>query len=98
MYISKRLGTDHSFTCKYAMPAFLHMSSPDGATPTKVRDIQLQLTTHLSSAVRFWIFISRFGFGSICRINRGFGFGFTLLDPSMNDVINGVTPLTIRRN
>ena len=34
----------------------------------------------------------------IYRINRCFGFGFTLLDPSMNDVINGVTPLTIRRN
>jgi len=48
------------------------------------------------SAVRFWICINRFGFGSIYRINRCFN--FTLLDPSMNDVINGVMPLTIRRN
>ena len=46
--------------------------------------------------MRFWIFINRFGFGSICRINRRFGFGFTLLgrQKSMNDVLNGVTPLT----
>ena len=53
---------------------------------------------HICSAVRFWIFINRFGFGSIYRINRCFGFGFTLLDASMNDVINGVTPLTIQKN
>ena len=46
MYISKRLGMDHSFTCKYTMPAFIsvHQMAPP---LTEVGDIQL--TTYLST-------------------------------------------------
>ena len=41
----------HSFTFKNVTPClpFLRKRSPDGATLTEVADIQLQLTTHLST-------------------------------------------------
>jgi len=42
---TKRSDTHHTTPC---LP-FLHKCSPDGATTTEAADIQLQLTTHLST-------------------------------------------------
>jgi len=48
MYISKCSGMDHIvLTANTTCVPFLRKCSPDGATVTKARDIQLQLTTHL---------------------------------------------------
>ena len=47
VYLKALEHGSNSFTCKLCLP-FLRKRSPDGATP-EVADIQLQLTTHLST-------------------------------------------------
>jgi len=49
--LEKRSGMDHTvLPANKTMPAFpFRKRSPDGATTTEAADIQLQLTTHLST-------------------------------------------------
>ena len=50
MYTSERSGMDHTvLSANIPCLPFLRKRSPDGATLTEVGDIQLQLTTHLST-------------------------------------------------